>query len=319
MKRIALAVLIWAIAGSASPPGEIPPSVVATPISLDPDDAAHDRFGGVRYLGGWQLASAEPRFGGYSALSFKDGQFLALADTGEYLAFRMIASGAIEAAHFGELPGFPGDGQSKTDRDSESMTIDPTTRQIWVGFEQHNAVFRYAPNFAGVLSQRRPAEMHEWPANFGPESMVRMSDGRFVILSENAMMAGGVKQALLFPGDPTDARNVPIAFGYRPPPGYLASDAAQLPDGRLIVLNRHFTMMDGFWATLTIIDPRAIRSGAIVTGERIAEFRRPLNIDNMEGISVAREGGRTILWIISDDNQLPIERTLLLKFALEGR
>jgi hypothetical protein len=39
----------------------------------------------------------------------------------------------------------------------------------------------------------------------------------------------------------------------------------------------------------------------------------------MEGISVAREGGRTILWIISDDNQLPIERTLLLKFALDSR
>jgi hypothetical protein len=318
MKRVALAMLIWAIAGSSSPPGETSTPVVATPIPLDPDDAAHVRFGGVRYLGGWQLASAEPRFGGYSALSVRDGQFLALADTGEYLEFRTTASGEIAAAHFGRLPTFPGDGKSKTDRDSESMANDPSTGQIWVGFEQHNVIFRYAPNFTSMLSQRSPAEMREWPANFGPESLVRMSDGRFVILSENAVMADGVKQALLFPGDPTDPRNVPIAFGYRPPPGYLASDAAQLPDGRLIVLNRHFTMMDGFWAALTIIDPRAIRPGAIVTGEPIAEFRRPLNIDNMEGISVIREGGRTIVWIISDDNQLPIERTLLLKFALES-
>lgn len=319
MKRIAIAMLTWAIAGSASMSGHMQPTVLATPIPLDPDDAAHDRFGGVRYLGGWQLVSREPRFGGYSALRVADGRVLALADTGEYLDFRMSPSGTVEDPRFGELPGFPGDGQAKEDRDSESMAVDPATGQIWVGFEQHNVIFRYAAQFAAVLSQRSPPEMRDWPSNLGPESLARLSDGRFVVLSEDAKMADGARQALLFPGDPTDEKNSPIPFGYRPPPGYVATDAAELPDGRLIVLNRHFDMMDGFWAALTIIDPRAIRPGAILMGELVAEFRRPLNIDNMEGISVTREGGRTILWIISDDNQLPIERTLLLKFALESR
>jgi hypothetical protein len=36
----------------------------------------------------------------------------------------------------------------------------------------------------------------------------------------------------------------------------------------------------------------------------------------MEGIAATRDGDRTILWIISDDNRVPIERTLLLKFEL---
>lgn len=319
MKKLVLAMFIWAISGSASPSGQLPPLVVATPISLDPDDAAHDRFGGVRYLGGWELTSREPRFGGYSALSVDGDKFLSLADTGEYLRFRMSASGLIEAPRFGMIPGFPGDENRKSDRDSESMAIDSGSRQIWVGFEQYDAIFRYAPDFAKVASKARPSAMRNWPDNSGPESMARLSDGRFVVLSENAAMPDGSKQALLFPGDPTEDRNKPVRFGYRPPPGYLATDAAELPDGRLIVLNRHFAMMDGFWAALTIIDPRLIREGAILTGEMVAEFRRPLNIDNMEGISVSREGGRTILWMISDDNQLPIERTLLLKFALESR
>jgi hypothetical protein len=32
---------------------------------------------------------------------------------------------------------------------------------------------------------------------------------------------------------------------------------------------------------------------------------------------VSREGGRTILWLASDDNYNKLQRTLLLKFALE--
>jgi hypothetical protein len=36
----------------------------------------------------------------------------------------------------------------------------------------------------------------------------------------------------------------------------------------------------------------------------------------MEALSVDSENGRTILWIASDDNFNPLQRTLLLKFAL---
>jgi hypothetical protein len=37
----------------------------------------------------------------------------------------------------------------------------------------------------------------------------------------------------------------------------------------------------------------------------------------MEALSVTRELGRTIVWIASDDNFSPLQRTLLLKFALD--
>ena len=42
-----------------------------------------------------------------------------------------------------------------------------------------------------------------------------------------------------------------------------------------------------------------------------------LPVDNMEALSVTREGDRTIVWIASDDNFNPLlQRTLLMKFAL---
>ena len=51
-------------------------------------------------------------------------------------------------------------------------------------------------------------------------------------------------------------------------------------------------------------------------GRQIADFHRPINVDNMEALSVTREQGRTIVWIASDDNYNPLQRTLLMKFAL---
>jgi hypothetical protein len=42
------------------------------------------------------------------------------------------------------------------------------------------------------------------------------------------------------------------------------------------------------------------------------------NIDNMEGIAVRRgPKGETLLYLISDDNFSPLQRTLLLMFELK--
>ena len=55
----------------------------------------------------------------------------------------------------------------------------------------------------------------------------------------------------------------------------------------------------------------------MIAGKEIADLRSPINVDNMEGLSVTQEGGRTIVWIASDDNFNPMQRSLLLKFALD--
>jgi hypothetical protein len=293
--------------------------VIATALALDPADPAHVRFGRLHYLSGWVLSSRQLEFGGYSSLHVDGDHFLTLADTGHFLSFRMARIGRIEDVQFGRLPDFPGRLGIKADRDSESMAIDPASGDIWVGFEVFNAIFRYSPGFGRATAHRAPPEMQSWPLETGPESMVRLRDGRFVVISENAKVKGGAKEALLFPGDPTDPANVPIRFSYRPPAGYQATDAAELPDGKLIVLNRHFSFADGFRAALTVVDPGAIEAGGEVEGELLAELRPPLNIDNMEGIAVTRERGQTILWLISDDNQISLQRTLLMKFALADK
>jgi hypothetical protein len=43
----------------------------------------------------------------------------------------------------------------------------------------------------------------------------------------------------------------------------------------------------------------------------------PASVDNMEGLAVREDAGGTIIYLISDDNFNPIQRTLLMKFRLE--
>jgi hypothetical protein len=315
MKKALVALLFFLVHGSAGyPSAELP--VFATPIPIDPNDPGHVRFGRLRFLAGWHLTSRESNFGGYSSLHVEGDHFFTLADTGEYLRFRMARPGVISEARFATLPAFPGHSGTRADRDSESMTIGPEG-DIWVGFEGYNAILRYPRELNRLTAIAYPPAMRDWETNTGAEAMTRLEGGRFVVFCEGKLIGRDIHAALMFPGDPTDPKNVPFQFGYKPPHGYVPTDATQLPDGRIIVLNRHFGLLDGFSAAVTIVDPARIAPDATVPGELVAEFRPPLNIDNMEGISVVRAGGHLIVWMISDDNQIPLQRTLLLKFELE--
>lgn len=315
MKKALIALLFCLVPGSAGFP-QAGVKVVATAIPLDPADPARTQIGRLRYLGGWQISSRQQNFGGYSSLWVQGDRFFALSDTGYYLRFRMAQPGVITDSRFGELPAFPAYDGRKGDRDSESMTVGPEG-DIWVGFEYHNAILRYSGDLTTLLSLAWPPAMKDWSVNSGPEAMVRLTGGRFVVFAEGRAIAPHVHAALLFAGDPTKARNAPYQFGYRAPlQGYVPTDASELPDGRIVILHRRFGMFDGFSAAIGIADPKKIAPGAVLTSDLVAEIKPPLNVDNMEGISVTQEEGRTILWLISDDNQVPIERTLLLKFEL---
>ena len=69
-------------------------------------------------------------------------------------------------------------------------------------------------------------------------------------------------------------------------------------------------------AKIALIETDEIKPKALVRPRVIATLRPPLPVDNMEGIAVDREGQRTILWVIADDNYLLLQRSLLLKFEL---
>jgi hypothetical protein len=87
-----------------------------------------------------------------------------------------------------------------------------------------------------------------------------------------------------------------------------------LPDGRALFLNRRFD-----WGRFTVkltIGSLTLGADSVLEGQEVAAFAPPLPADNFEALSVTQVNGRAIIWIASDDNFSPLQRTLLLKVAL---
>ena len=304
--------------------------LTATHVMLDRTNPRHVQVGGLTYLGGVALDSRDPAFGGFSSLdvarSGTGNRFTLLSDGGNVVRFDMGQDWRPHAIAFSNLPAGPGIGWEKGDRDSESMAIDPGTGQIWVGFEYRNAIWRYAPGFAGYEARVSPEAMQKWPANGGAESMARMPDGRFVVVSEVAHVRAAdwtrsederlhTRQALIFAGDPTRA-GPPQRFAYEPYGRYDPSDATALPNGDLLVLDRGFSLPFRWSNRISRVLASDVAAGRVARGRLIATIDEPLIHDNFEGIDTTVENGKTIVWIVSDDNQMFLQRTLLLKFGM---
>jgi len=271
------------------------------------------RLGEVEVAGLWHLNSPNRHFSGYSSLLvMEDETLLALTDLGRML--RLAPPGAarpiVKLGFFASRE--EGD---KRVLDLEAATSDPVSGQIWAAYENTNQIERYDAHLVPT-GHAHPPQMRGWPSNTGPEAIVRLADGRFVVLSEGSpgWFAADLP-ALLFPGDPVEGAK-PAPFRFRPPEGYRPVDAALLPDGRVLILLRRmiFGLPPGFEGRLVLADPAEIRAGERWSGRSIAHLAEPVPMDNYEGLAVDQgDDDRLVLWLISDDNEATFQRTLLLK------
>ncbi|MFZ2995366.1 esterase-like activity of phytase family protein [Sphingobium sp.] len=293
--------------------------VAARPLPLNTSDPTRRQIGDLDYLGGWELRSDNPGFGGISALlALSNGDMVGLSDSGILMGFHVGNGRPTRRPFVAPLP------IRLEDRDhpwwvwdSESLAHDPATDRYWVGFELQQMICRYAPGFARVEACRTWPEIVAWPKTGSIESLARLPDGRFLAIGEMAMTPDGAHDALLFAGDPADAATPgPVHLRYTPPQGYRPTDAVALDARHLLVLNRRLTLQDLFTATIAIVDlPEKLAPDTHLKARTLARLAPPLLSDNFEGLAVTKESDRTILWIVSDDNHEFFQRTLLLKFA----
>jgi hypothetical protein len=288
------------------------PFLWVEPVPLR-EEGSGRRIGALTFIEGWSLRSNHPYFGGISAMRVEGRRVFALSDGGITSHFDLPTQPGRIAVRMRDLPEMTG--RRKTARDSEAMALHGD--RFWVAFERENAVIRYARDGWRREASAYPPEMRKWPLNSGGEAMVRLRDGGFLILSEGRRHSGGATEALLFAGDPAVEGTKAVRLGYRAPEGFRITDAAQLPDGRLLFLNRRISILDGIQVKLTVAEAPTLKEGAVLSGREIAHFAPPVTTDNYEALSIAEEDGRTILWIASDDNFMGFQRTLLMKFALD--
>ncbi len=318
LRRAAL--LIAAAFALSTPRTALPPpplggpgmsNLRVTPVLLDAADPSRRQVGALTFRRGWALDGEDRRFGGISALQVEGGRVTALSDTGVIFEFALPVAAGRQPLRLTPLPHRAGD--RKSAHDTEAMLFGPG--KAWIAFERNNRVARFDRASWTAEAVARPRAMRRWRGNSGPEAMVRLGDGRFLLMAEGGS-EGPYSAAILFDGDPADADTPSVTLRYRRPAGFRVTDAALLPSGRLLVLHRRFTLFGGPSAKLSIVELGQPGEGEILSGTEIAELRSPLTVDNMEAVSVSVEQGRTIVRLASDDNFMAIQRSLLLEFEL---
>ena len=315
---LAFPLLILLVAGpipgvvQSPPPYDFRQIIRAERVNVPARLRAGGSLGSLRIVEAWRLRSPNSVFGGFSALAqVQPRQFLLASDVAVIARFGLDRSGDISNPHISALVG-PGHFTRKSSRDMESLTIDVAHNRAWAGFEWYNSIWRFDASLTRVTGMVHPRAMRDWLRSSGPEAMTMLPDGRLLVLSEASPAPGGGPAAGLFAGDPVDGAPA-HSFAYRSDGIGKVTDAAMLPDGRVLILHRSFHLLSGFRSALAIADPAQIRPGRLWTSRVIARFAPPLPNDNFEGISVEPAAGGAYVWMVSDDNFTNWQQTLLLK------
>lgn len=331
-------VVAGALALGALPVAAETPSLPDPPVAIEIDaqpvpafdtrDPARRRFGLLEFRGGLVLTSPAKQFGGISTIRVApDGaQFIAASDRGRWLRGRIVYEGTRPAgiANAEMAPMLGADGRPLAARrwyDTESIAQDGGT--LYVGIERVHRIVRFNYGRDGLLARGRPLELppaiRKLPSNRSIEALVFVPrnlplGGTLIAISERGLDDAGNILGFLI-GGPR-----PGTFTVKRRDDFDVSDAAALPDGDLLLLERKFSFAAGVGIRIRRIKLGDIGPGTLVDGASVFDADLNYNLDNMEGLSVHRSAtGETVLTLISDDNFSPLQRTLLLQFTLVER
>lgn len=301
----ALAIVL--IAAPAPAEGPRPVHVRAAPVEIGPATLS-----GAGILGAWELSAPGRDFGGFSGLVAGGTRLVAVTDMGVLLEAALDREGSVLAFRDARLlPLREGDGSrpGKAGGDAEALTV--VGGQLFAAFERDHRLAPLGPD--GIIGEPLtfPA-LERLPSNGGIEALATVGD---VLLAIPETREGDG-----FPVFAVSSGGNLLATGrVAADPPHLVTGADFGPDGRLYVVLRDFSLLAGVSIRVRRYDLAGSPPLPVAgSGETLAAFERTSGIDNMEAISVWQDDdGRLRLWLLSDDNFNPLQRTLLLDLALD--
>lgn len=301
-----------------------PITITARPVkAFEPRSPDKTRFGSLIFRGGLVLTGNHPRFGGFSGLwRSPDGHDLvALTDNAFWLTAKARSEGgrivAFEEAELAPMLGASGKPLHRSRYfDTESLAIADGT--AYVGVERTHDVLRFDWGHDGVAARTQivpvPREVKRLPSNKGLEAIA-------VVPAGHALAGAIVAVAERSGGEDEPTLGVILGrnhglFQVVRHSGFDITDMAFLPGGDILLLERWYRPLRGVGMRIRRIAGASLKAGAMLDGPYLIEADLGQEIDNMEGLAIHQEAGRTILTLISDDNFSFIQRTILLEFEL---
>jgi hypothetical protein len=291
------------------------------------------RFGELEFRGGMVLTSASRHFGGWSGLLLEpDGRkLLSISDVGLWMSADLEYDGTrpqrITGARLGPLLATGGRPlKEKREQDAESLALldgNLTRGTVLIGFERVHRIGRFEVRDREVRAPsgylRLPREAYGMPRNQGIEAVAVLQGGAqrgsIVAFAERYTRGSGYHTGWIWPRGGTGEGQ---RFQLRDIDGFNITDAAGLPDGSLLVLERYYRWLVGVKMRMRHLTAAEIAPGARLEGRVLIEADSSYEIDNMEGLAVHRgPRGETVLSMISDDNfNRFLQRTVFLQFTL---
>lgn len=314
------AALAAALAFAVAPAGAADPlSLTTTPVGVAPGTVIAGPGGRLTFRGGLTLRSRDRRFGGLSGLAVSaDGAtLLAVSDAGWWVAGRLVhdAGGVLIGladmviAPLRDPSGAPTRGKSQGD--AEGLARAPDGGYV-VSLESPHRLWRYPPGatpWDGTPEALALPEDLSARGNAGVEALGYLGDGRLLVLCEGCR-AGDDLRGWAMNGD-WRAVAYPHDGFHRP------SDLAVLGDGRVLVLERGFSLWRGIDARLMWAAPDSLGPGGRARLDLIATIEQSELLDNFEGLATrAGPNGEILIYLVSDNNFSPLQQTLLLHFEL---
>jgi len=319
-----LALLLFLVSCSRHTAGQIgsqQPLVELLPLELDSRNPQQKEFGPLEFLNGFELRSRDSRFGGLSGLTVgTDGRLYFVSDAGYWVSAWTTLDPDGKLLDLTDwliqpilsTTGAPVSGPL---RDAEALTRAPDGSFL-VAFEQVHRIWRYPPPpatfFSPPVAVPIPAEVSRAPSNGGLEGITVFSDGRLLALTEEFQNPDKTFKGWLIEGKRFSE------LSYLPSEGFRVTDCATLSNGDVLVLERRYVPPGVLAARLKLVRAEKIQPGSILIGEELIKLQYPLEVDNFEGVAVQEDPRTgTVIYIVSDDNYHPLQRTLLLQFRLK--
>lgn len=307
-----------------------PLSLAVTPVVPGPnEELAAQLPDGVRFAGGWHLASDAPHWGGLSGLAVEPGgDLLAVTDTGRFARIGLSAgapdgTAGLAPMRFSNPLIRPG----KLTADAEGLAL--ADGLAFVAFERDFRVLAFDLDGCGtastgvrVATPPRHFGKVRVRANAGPEALELRGDGTLWLTYEQprtipaqweaAVGDGGRAVSAQVMADGTarlvDEGGAALQPDHRP----VGTDSIILADGRPVSA-RLFRAYDAERGNRVRLELSRSDQPDIVI-----RLVPPIETDNFEGVALSSTPDGLRVYILSDDNFSKRQRTLLYAFDVRS-
>lgn len=287
---------------------------------------------GIELLGALVLApgSLEPAVHGLSALAWDaDAERLyALSDLGHLVHLRPLFEDGrlVDVALLGSYPlrDAAGEPLRRPHADSEALVLEggdngrPGDSSLLVSFEGEPRLARFRPDGHWLRDEALPPPLDARAAyagdNLGLEAMLKHPVAGLLFGPEQPLAGAAADSFTLY-----GANGGRWSFAREDPRAGSLTDLALTPEGGVLILERRFRNV--FLPLEIVLSTLQLEAEPDAAGRlplrKLAHFDNSAGwaIDNFEGL--ARHRGRHY-FMVSDDNRNPLQKTLLVYFALRS-